>query len=108
VGSGFLFHHFLTNADAGEKITPRSSMKNWKSAKLTSTDSHWKAVYHVQFLTNAAIQHIQQVKSHLTHYHSNRGSSANTITQRTYKTTFYTCRHIHSLNEYVRKAILHP
>jgi hypothetical protein len=62
----------------------------------------------VQFLTNAATQHIQQVNSHLIHYHSNRGSSANTIIQRTYKTTFYTCRHIHSLNEYVRKPILHP
>jgi 2-polyprenyl-6-methoxyphenol hydroxylase-like FAD-dependent oxidoreductase len=44
----------------------------------------------VQILTNAATQHIQQVNKHLAHYHSNRRSSANTIIQRTHKTTFFT------------------
>jgi hypothetical protein len=33
VGSGFLFHHFLTNADAGKEITPRSSYEKLEISK---------------------------------------------------------------------------
>jgi hypothetical protein len=33
VGSGFLFHHFLTNADAGKEITLRSSYEKLEISK---------------------------------------------------------------------------
>ena len=33
MGSGFLFHHFLTNADAGKEIRPRSSYEKLESSK---------------------------------------------------------------------------
>jgi hypothetical protein len=58
VGSGFLFHPVLTNADAGKEITPRSSYEKLEISKA-DFDSHWKVVYRVQFLTNAASTYSQ-------------------------------------------------
>jgi hypothetical protein len=109
VGSGLLFHPFwwmLTLAKKSRNVLP---IKNWKSAKLTSTDSHWKTVYHAQFLINAETHHItvrKQLSSPLSFQPSYFCENAHKTHRQNH--FFEKCKHIYSLQPVHTQTILHP
>jgi hypothetical protein len=73
VGSGFLFHPVLTNADAGKEITPRSSYEKLEISKADFNRFALEGCVPCA-VSNKRGNHVQQVNNHLSHYHSNRGT----------------------------------